>query len=163
MHNGQIVLGTGIPYINHIGLVAMEAMAAVAHDPAIVFPDLLVLCAVLHDTIEDTSTTYEEITALFGTDVANGVQALSKSSSLPSKEEKMKDSLERIRQQPNEIWMVKLADRITNLQPPPNHWSTEKISRYKQEAETILSELGGASAFLSERLREKNVSYGQYE
>lgn len=129
VHNGQIVPGTNIPYINHIGLVAMEAMAAVVHDTAIESPDLLVLCAILHDTIEDTCTTYEEIAALFGTDVANGVQALSKSFSLPSKEAKMKDSLERIRRQPKEIWMVKLADRITNLQPPPKHWTIEKVIR----------------------------------
>lgn len=40
----------------------------------------------------------------------------------------MQDSLRRIKSQPREVWMVKMADRITNLQPPPGHWSEEKDS-----------------------------------
>jgi len=47
-----------------------------------------------------------------------GVSALSKDEAVP-KEKELEDSLHRIREQPAEILMVKLADRITNLQPPP--------------------------------------------
>lgn len=36
--------------------------------------------------------------------------------------EQMEDSLRHIRLRPKEIWAIKLADRITNLQPPPSHW-----------------------------------------
>jgi (p)ppGpp synthase/HD superfamily hydrolase len=158
-HNGQLVPGTDIPYIYHIGLVAMEAMAAIAHTETISSPDLLVLCAVLHDSIEDTNATYDDIQKEFGSNVASGVQALSKNTALSSKEEQMKGSVERIKREPKEVWMVKLSDRITNLQPPPKHWDKEKIRRYKNEAIMILDELGGANSYLSERLKGKIEAY----
>ena len=69
----------------------------------------------------------------------------------------MADSLARIKEQPREVWMVKLADRITNLQPSPKGWYKidGKIEAYRNELEKILSELGDASEALAERLREK--------
>jgi GTP diphosphokinase / guanosine-3',5'-bis(diphosphate) 3'-diphosphatase len=163
VHNGQLIPGKDIPYIHHIGLVAMEAMAAIAHNKNIDSPDLLVLCAILHDTIEDTNSTYNDIQREFGMEVANGVMALSKNTELPAKDEQMRDSLQRIKKEPVEIWMVKLSDRITNLQPPPSHWNKEKIIRYKNEALMILSELGEANKYLAERLKMKIENYGQYE
>ena len=57
------------------------------------------------------------------------------------------DYLIRIKQQLREIWMVKLADRITNLQPPPDHWDGRMIERYRLGAELIYKELGVASVF----------------
>ncbi len=38
--------------------------------------------------------------------------------------------------------MVKLADRITNLQPPPGHWGAEKVESNQEEGRDILKELG---------------------
>ena len=136
-HHGQLVPGTNFPYINHIANVAMETMAAIASDQKVNNPDLLVQCALLHDVIEDTQTSYDVLVSEFGTDVADGVLALSKNLKLPGKTAQMKDSLARIKQQPAEIWMVKLSDRITNLQPPPKHWNKEKINAYREEAELI--------------------------
>ena len=46
----------------------------------------------------------------------------------------MADSLARIKQQPKEVWLVKLADRSANLGKPPHYWSAEKILAYRQEA-----------------------------
>ena len=89
VHNGQIVPGTQNPYINHIGLVAMEAMAAVTNSGNINNPDLLVQCALLHDTIEDTECTYETINHEFDTEVADGVLALTKDGNLSTKVERM--------------------------------------------------------------------------
>jgi (p)ppGpp synthase/HD superfamily hydrolase len=54
---------------------------------------------------------------------------------------------------------VKLADRITNLAPPPPHWTPEKIRAYRAEAEGILSALGDASPFLSKRFAERLANY----
>jgi len=82
----------------------------------------------LHDTIEDTQVSYENLCEQFGTAVANGVRALSKDENLPTKHDQMMDSLARIRQQGVEIWMVKLADRVTNLYAPPFYWTQEKRS-----------------------------------
>ena len=161
IHNNQKLPGSDIPYINHLGLVVMESTAAITNE-SIKDPNLLVLCALLHDSIEDTSTTYEEINELFGINIADGVLALTKNTDLPSKPEQMKDSISRIQKQPKEVWMVKLCDRITNLQPPPKHWNKEKITNYQNEARLILEKLGEASQFLSARLKIKIIAYDQY-
>ena len=161
IHNGQLLPSSDIPYINHIGLVAMEAMSAIANGN-VDNPDLLIQCALLHDSIEDTPSTYEDILSTFGVDVADGVLALSKNKNLQSKQEQMDDSLNRIMKQPKEIWMVKLSDRITNLQPPPEKWDKTKINNYREEAKQILGKLADANNFLSNRLQSKITNYKQY-
>ncbi|WP_041277742.1 HD domain-containing protein [Desulfotalea psychrophila] len=161
IHNGQKIPGSDIPYINHLGLVAMEAVATVANKN-IQNSNILVLCALLHDSIEDTATTHEDIKKIFGSDIADGVLSLTKNKKLPSKVEQMLDSIARIKTQPKEVWMVKLCDRITNLQPPPRHWNKEKIGKYQNEARLILEKLGEASQFLAERLKMKIDAYDQY-
>ena len=160
-HNGQLLPGSELPYINHIGLVAMEVMAAAAQQP-MNNPTLAVLCALLHDTIEDTAVTYEQLLELFDVEVADGVLALTKNKAMGTKAVQMKDSLVRIKQQPVAVWAVKLADRITNLQPPPKHWNKDKINGYRTEAKLILTELGSGNAFLAARLKQKIEDYQQY-
>ena len=95
---------------------------------------------------------------MFGPKVLDGVQALTKNASLP-KSEAMADSLARIRSQPREVWAVKLADRITNLQPPPTHWTPEKIASYRNEAKIIHRALHDGHPFLGERLARKIEDY----
>jgi (p)ppGpp synthase/HD superfamily hydrolase len=162
----QCVPGTDLPYLLHVGLVAMEVMAALAHEDGL-DGNLAVQCAYLHDTLEDTETTYDDLLARFGAPVADGVRALTKDPAIGAGHAKserkalqMADSLTRIRSQPRAVWVVKLADRITNLQPPPPHWSREKIAAYRQEAGLILDALSGVSPFLDQRLRAKIVAYG---
>jgi (p)ppGpp synthase/HD superfamily hydrolase len=58
--------------------------------------------------------------------------------------------------------MVKMADRITNLQPPPHYWTKEKINNYREEAQLILDELGKANEHLAKRLADKIQNYQQY-
>ncbi len=159
-HRGQLVPGTDLPYILHVGLVAMEVMSALScedgHDGT-----LAVQCALLHDVLEDTPISAEQLAARFGQAVLEGVQALSKDSRLP-KAEQMRDSLLRIRQQPASIWMVKLADRITNLQAPPADWSVAKCRKYREEAQLIHQMLGSASPTLAARLLAHIESYAAY-
>ena len=161
IHNNQTLPGSDIPYINHLGLVTMEATATVATNN-IQHPNILVLCALLHDAIEDTPTTYEEINDLFGIEIAEGVSALTKNTDLPSKPAQMEDSIRRIQEQPKEVWMVKLCDRITNLQPPPKHWDKTKIAKYQDEARFILAQLGEANQQLADRLKSKIAEYDKY-
>ena len=163
VHNGQLLPTSDIPYINHLGLVAMETMSGIANSENIASPDLAVLYALLHDSIEDTNCSFEDIKNEFGSDVANGVMALTKNTDLPTKEDQMLDSLNRIQDQPKEVWMVKLSDRITNLQPPPKHWDKSKIAKYRSEAILILEVLGSANDYLAKRLRMKIENYAQYE
>jgi (p)ppGpp synthase/HD superfamily hydrolase len=166
-HNGQLVPGTTFPYLMHISFVAMEITAALSVEQ-VDNPDLAVQCSVLHDTIEDTDVTYDDVKTRFGSDVADGVMALTIDESIGpdlGKFERrwlqLEDYLSRIKQQPREIWMVKLADRITNLQPPPAHWDERMIARYRQGATLIHKELGEASGVLGERLMVKIDNYNQ--
>jgi len=164
VHNGQTYAtsqaGESIAYINHIGAVAMEVMWAITQTPTC-DGDLAVQCALLHDVIEDTSYTQSDLAALFGQAVAQGVAALSKNPELP-KAEQMADSLQRIRQQPQEIWMVKMADRINNLDDPPFYWENAKKLAYREEARLIYQQLHRANDHLAERLQSKIAAYDQY-
>lgn len=156
-HGDQRVPGTGFPYVCHLASVAQEVMAALAAEPGR-DGTLAVTAALLHDVIEDTPTPPEAVEATFGPQVLAAVQALTKRADLP-KAEAMADSLERIRHQPPEVWMVKLADRTVNLGPPPPHWTAEKIAAYRAEAQTILAALGEACPTLAARLAARIASF----
>ncbi|MBP7865874.1 MAG: bifunctional (p)ppGpp synthetase/guanosine-3',5'-bis(diphosphate) 3'-pyrophosphohydrolase [Acidobacteria bacterium] len=157
-HGGQRLPGSDIPYLFHLSCVAMEVLHAAAEDPEINL-DLALTCALLHDVVEDTGAETEVLRERFGDAVAGGVAALTKRADLPGAE-RMADSLRRIRKQGREVAMVKLADRVVNLQPPPAHWTPAKIEAYRQEARGILHELGSASPALARRLAEKIAEYG---
>jgi (p)ppGpp synthase/HD superfamily hydrolase len=162
-HEGQVMRGGRIPYMVHAALVAMEVMIALSGDEGKgADAHLAVVCAILHDVMEDSGTGYENIALEFGASVADGVLALPKNSVLATKD-RMADSSSRIETPPREIWMVKLADRIVNLAPPPPDWRKEKIQQYGEEALMILERLGAASVSLSSRLREKIDEYAKYE
>jgi guanosine-3',5'-bis(diphosphate) 3'-pyrophosphohydrolase len=120
--------------------------------------ELAIQVALLHDTLEDTATNPDELTKLFGEEVRQGVQALTKDYYLPD-DQQMEDSLRRIRLRPKEIWAVKLSDRITNLQPPPLTWNEQKRIRYQKEARTILTELKEGNEYLAIRLQCKIEEY----
>lgn len=160
-HGAQKVPGSELPYVVHVCTVAAEVIAALETEPHD-DPDLAVACALLHDVVEDTAVGIEAIERDFGARIAAGVKALTKDGTLP-KDARMGDSLDRIRRQPQEVWMVKLADRITNLQPPPSHWSAEKCRAYRIEAETILAALDSASATLAARFRGRLAVYRRFE
>lgn len=156
-HKGQLVPGTERPYDTHLAKVAMEVIAALQFHPE-ADGNLAVQCALLHDSIEDTVADHVLVESHFGKAVADGVMALTKDKTKP-KAQQMQDSLNRILLQPKEIAMVKLADRITNLAPPPVHWTREKCLAYQSEAREILAALGQASSMLANRLREKIEAY----
>jgi len=153
----QKVPGTNLTYLLHLSNVAMEILVAGKH--SLNFDEnFAIQLALLHDTLEDTRATFQEIESNFGLKVAEGVSALTKNDKLP-KEDKMIDSLNRIKLQPKEVGAVKLADRITNLQTPPQHWSKEKILKYHKEAKIILENLRGCNTYLETRLENKIEEY----
>lgn len=156
----QKVLGTNLPYVVHLSNVAMEIMITSSNTKNFNL-GFAVQVALLHDTIEDTSTEFGELENKFGIDVANAVSALTKNGDLP-KVQQMQDSLKRIKKLQSEVWAIKLADRITNLQPPPSHWDNDKKINYQKEARLILSELKEANDFLAARLEAKIEAYANY-
>lgn len=149
----------GVAYITHLSAVAMEIIhACVEGQTDLEKADRAITIALLHDTIEDTDVTYDDLYNEFGGEVAEGVEALSKDKTLPKKDQ-MADSMNKILTQPYEIQMVKLADRITNMQKPPQSWDSEKILKYHKEAKFILSCLKNCNIHLSKRLEDKINNY----
>jgi len=84
-HLGQKVPGSELPYLVHVGAVAMEILAA-HHARPFARPELAIQCALLHDTLEDTPTDEATIAASFGPAVAAGVRALTKDSALAKRD-----------------------------------------------------------------------------
>jgi guanosine-3',5'-bis(diphosphate) 3'-pyrophosphohydrolase len=160
LEKNQYVTGTILPYIVHLSNVAMEIFMAALNTENFNL-GFAVQVALLHDIIEDTDTTYDEVKEKFDIDIANAVLALSKDHNLP-KEEQTHNSLARIKKLSEEVWAVKLADQITLLQPPPLKWSNDKRIKYQQEASLILNELRYGNGYLSKRFKDKIEEYGDF-
>lgn len=153
----------GLPYLTHLTAVTMEIIhACVESKLEIEKTDMAITIALLHDTIEDTDVTYDDLYTEFGPEVAEAVDTLTKDPTLATKKEQMQDSINKLLTQPYEIQMVKLADRITNMQKPPEHWDGEKIFNYQKEAKFILSCLKNSNVYLSQRLEKKINDYIVY-
>lgn len=163
-HNGQKYggqkEGEQIEYLEHIGAVMIEVQNAIQQDPSVPDQELAVLCAIMHDILEDSDCSPERIRLRFGTDVLAGVQALTKNDDIASKDERMLDSLQRIRAHASPaVGIVKMADRICNLAAPPFYWTKEKMIAYVKEAQLIHDQLKHCSSYLANRLAAKMEQY----
>lgn len=107
-HSGQVRKGTSIPYISHC-LEVMQLLQRMNGDKH------LITAGILHDTLEDTDTTWDQLVVNFGTDVANLVSDHTQDESLPWKEKRQKfiDSLDKA---PLRLKTLVLADKLANLQ-----------------------------------------------
>jgi len=156
-HGTQKVKGSKNSYVVHLSNVAMELFAAASHTPGF---DLkfAIQTALLHDTLEDTPTTKAELEKVFGDEIAEAVWALTKDPKL-LKDYRLTDSLAKIRQCRKEVWAVKLADRITNLQKPPRRWSKSHITEFYYDSVQVLEALSGGNEYLDKRLAAKIEEY----
>lgn len=135
------------PYINHpLALADILANLGGIADP-------VVLCAaLLHDTVEDTATTLEEIELAFGARVAAVVAQVTDDKSLP-KAERKRLQIEHARHISPEARLVKLADKICNLRdllqsPPP--WTRQRKREYFDWAAQVVAGLRGVHPVLEE-------------
>jgi guanosine-3',5'-bis(diphosphate) 3'-pyrophosphohydrolase len=142
----------GTPYINHPIHVALT-LAEVGEETN---EDLLV-AALLHDTIEDTETTKEEISKNFGDSVLELVLEVTDDKSLP-KEDRKKLQVLHASKKSLLARKLKLADKICNvydiIHNPPDSWSIERKLQYLDWAERVLTGLKGANRKLEDRLQE---------
>jgi guanosine-3',5'-bis(diphosphate) 3'-pyrophosphohydrolase len=129
------------PYINHpIALANVLASEGGISDVA-------VLCAaVLHDTIEDTETTSEELSAKFGPQITAIVLDVTDDKSLDKRVRKQRQ-IEHAPHISNEAKLVKLADKICNLRDilasPPADWSSERKQGYFDWAAKVVAGVRG--------------------
>jgi guanosine-3',5'-bis(diphosphate) 3'-pyrophosphohydrolase len=117
--------------------------------------DPIVLCAaLLHDTIEDTETSYEELRREFGPEIADVVAEVTDDTSL-KKALRKQAQIDRAHLKSPRAKLVKLADKICNLRDmvdrPPADWSLGRKQEYFDWAKAVVDGLRGAHGTL-ERL-----------
>jgi guanosine-3',5'-bis(diphosphate) 3'-pyrophosphohydrolase len=134
------------PYINHPIAVA-NVLANEAH----IIEPVVLAAALLHDTIEDTDTTVDELVAEFGSEIAEIVLEVTDDKSLP-KQERKRLQIEHAAALSEKAKLVKVADKICNLrdmsQSPPLDWSTQRQAEYFAWAKQVVDPMRGVSATL---------------
>jgi GTP diphosphokinase / guanosine-3',5'-bis(diphosphate) 3'-diphosphatase len=145
------------PYINH-----PIDLANVLVDEAAVTDKVVLVAAILHDTVEDTDTTIDEITAAFGAEVSEVVAEVTDDKSLPKAERKRLQEVH-APQVSFRAQQLKLADKIANLRDiaarPPEGWSLERRREYFDWAKRVVDGLRGRherlEAIFDEALRAR--------
>ena len=131
------------PYINHPIQVA-ELIARVGEVEDI---DVLV-AAVLHDTVEDTETTFEELENLFGQTVKSLVEEVTDDKSLP-KTERKKMQVEHAAHISAGAKLIKIADKTCNISDlnisPPEGWDIGRKLDYLDWSEQVVDKCRGTN------------------
>ena len=130
------------PYINH----PIALADVLVNEGGIT--DVEVLCAaLLHDTVEDTATTHEELVNAFGSRVARIVAEVTDDKAL-AKAERKRLQIEHAPGLSPEAKLVKLADKICNLRDvaerPPAKWDLERRREYFDWAKRVVAGVRGA-------------------
>ena len=129
------------PYINHPIALANVLL----HEAGVT--DVVVLCAaLLHDTLEDTQTTPEELARYFGTEIQGIVMEVTDNKKL--KRRKRKElQMKHAPLLSSRAKLVKLADKICNLRDvashPPPRWSLKRQIEYFDWAKTVVDGMRG--------------------
>ncbi|MGE3703424.1 MAG: HD domain-containing protein [Hyphomicrobiaceae bacterium] len=135
------------PYINH----PIAVMRVLCVDGGVTEPTILAAAA-LHDTIEDTETSGEELEREFGSVIASIVSEMTDDKTL-AKAERKRLQIEHAHRMSNAGALVKLADKICNLRDvatnPPSGWSLERRAEYFEWAKAVVDGL----PLVSEKLR----------
>ncbi len=134
------------PYINHpIALANILVNEADIHDSEVI------CAALLHDTIEDTETTAEELEAEFGAVIRDIVLEVTDDQLLP-KVDRKRLQVEHAAHASPKAKLVKLADKISNLRDiaasPPASWSLARQQEYFEWAKAVIDGVRGANAKL---------------
>jgi guanosine-3',5'-bis(diphosphate) 3'-pyrophosphohydrolase len=147
------------PYINH-----PIALADVLVNEAGV-TDVEVLCAaLLHDTVEDTDTTHDELAGAFGERIANIVAEVTDDQAL-AKAERKRLQVAHAPGLSTQAKLVKLADKICNLRDvaerPPANWDLARRREYFDWARQVVDGLRGAGGAEMRRLEAAfDAAYG---
>lgn len=152
-HSGQRRKGLSAePYVNHLTEVALLlAEATDGADPS------LVMAGLLHDTIEDTDTTQEELAAVFGEDVASLVAEVTDDTRLV-REMRKRLQVESAPHKSRRARMIKVADKIANLrsiaESPPVGWSGRRKREYVAWAREVVAACGPTNERLEKLFEE---------
>ncbi|XP_053320705.1 guanosine-3',5'-bis(diphosphate) 3'-pyrophosphohydrolase MESH1 isoform X1 [Spea bombifrons] len=146
------------PYINHpIGVARILSREAGITDTAVL------QAALLHDTVEDTDTTFLEIEERFGLEVRRIVEEVTDDKTLPKMERK-RQQIEHAPHCSYKAKLVKLADKLYNLRDlnrsTPEGWTKERVQEYFQWASEVVKGLRGTNAVLEKSLHQLFMDRG---
>jgi len=131
------------PYINH-----PIALAEVLHTDGRMRDPVVIAAALLHDTMEDTEATYDELRGAFGAEVADVVVELADAKFL-AKEARKRLQVAKAGRASDRARQVKLADKICNLRDilasPPAGWSLERRQKYFDWAKEVVDQARGVN------------------
>lgn len=133
-HDGQ-TRADGTPYFNHPHRVAQSVERFKKSKNL----DALISAAYLHDTIEDTDTTHEDLEKMFGGLVASLVQELTSDKDQVKQHGKTEYLQQKMAGMTSYALVIKLADRLDNVQDIATAKSPSWRRKYKRETENILS------------------------
>jgi guanosine-3',5'-bis(diphosphate) 3'-pyrophosphohydrolase len=131
------------PYISHpLGVTYNLMHYGEVSDAAVI------IGALLHDTVEDTQTTFEEIEKLFGKDAVSYVREMTDDKKLAKMERKRLQVIKASKQSKGAA-QINLADKLFNVvdlfHNPPEEWSRTRIDRYYQWVQAVIDRLPAAS------------------
>jgi len=136
------------PYFNHLAEVAGALCEAIEGDDA-----ALVAAAYLHDTIEDTQTSLEELRRLFGEDIAALVMEVTDDKSLPKLERKRLQIVTAPKKS-RRAKLLKIADATSNVRAlavdPPADWDKVRVQDYIAWAEQVIGHCRGLNSKLEQ-------------
>uniref|UniRef100_A0A8R1XYA5 Guanosine-3',5'-bis(diphosphate) 3'-pyrophosphohydrolase MESH1 n=1 Tax=Onchocerca volvulus TaxID=6282 RepID=A0A8R1XYA5_ONCVO len=149
---------TQTPYVNHpIGVAYILTNEGQITDTA------TVIAAILHDTVEDTKTTDEEIRRMFGDEIADIVKECTVVKSI-KREIRMKSQLEKASKLSRKAKLVQLADKLYNIRDiercTPCGWTKQHVAEYISFAKDLLSNIRGTHDYLETALDDiinKNI------
>jgi GTP diphosphokinase / guanosine-3',5'-bis(diphosphate) 3'-diphosphatase len=134
------------PYINH-----PIAVASVLATECAVADMQLLIAAILHDTVEDTETTFDELREHFGPTAMELVRELTDDKSLP-KAERKRLQIEHAHSASPGAKQLKIADKICNIRDilanPPAGWSLQRRREYLEWAAQVVDACRGVNPCL---------------
>jgi guanosine-3',5'-bis(diphosphate) 3'-pyrophosphohydrolase len=134
------------PYINHV----IDVTSILANEGS-VRDTVVLVAAALHDTVEDTATTLDELEARFGREVRDVVAECTDDKRLPKHTRKVLQ-IEHAAASSERAKQVKVADKIANVRDlsssPPADWSADRRREYFEWAARVVAGLRGVNAAL---------------
>jgi guanosine-3',5'-bis(diphosphate) 3'-pyrophosphohydrolase len=138
-HQGQTRKGeNAAPYINH----PIEVASLIA-EIGVIENETVLAAALLHDTVEDTDATAEELRELFGEKVTSIVLEVTDDKSIP-KAERKQIQVDQAAGLSFEAKLIRIADKISNIKDitysPPKRWSKKRRKKYLDWAEKVVNQ-----------------------
>jgi guanosine-3',5'-bis(diphosphate) 3'-pyrophosphohydrolase len=137
------------PYINH----PISVSLLLAEIGGIADAEIL-SAAILHDTLEDTATTPEELEAVFGIRIRKLVEEVTDDKRLP-KARRKELQIEHASQLSADAVLIKLGDKISNVldvtNSPPADWNIQRRREYLDWAEAVIKNCRKINAALEQR------------